>query len=54
MLDKIELFCDAASQNGVSIVLSEPLNSSTDEELLKDRELIDNFMNHTHETQNLL
>ena len=47
MLDKIDLFCEAASQSGLNITLSEPLNSSTDEELNKDRELIDKFMGHT-------
>ena len=34
--------------------MSVPLNQSTDEEMLKDRELIEDFMGHASETQRLL
>ena len=42
-------------RNGLKIDLSEPLNTSeTDEEVGKDRELINDFMGYTSETQRLL
>ena len=54
MLDRIEVFRGIASKNGIDIDLSVPLNTSTDEEMQKDRELIADFMSHTGETQRLL
>ena len=54
MLDRIELFTQVASENGVNIDLSTPLNQSSDEEMAKDRELMADFLGHMHECQRLL
>ena len=54
MIDRIEIFKNFASENDLTIDLAKPLNQSTDEELLKDRELIEDFMGHAGETQRLL
>lgn len=38
---------DNDTRNGLDIDLAQNLNDSTDEEMLKDRELIADFMSHT-------
>ena len=50
MLDTIQEFRDVAKSQGLDIDLAVPLNESTDEEMAKDRELINEFMHYTKET----
>lgn len=50
MQDNIQVFCRLAKEQGLDIDLARPLNQSStgDEEMmLKDRELIADFLTHT-------
>ena len=53
MLDRIQEFKEVAAKNGISIDLSQRLSEAEQAEN-KDRELIDQFLVYTQDTQRML